>query len=338
MCPKAKPESKKRKGFSRNTTKRKSFEPKMEWENDEGEPIRYADYIGLVIDLFMSKPLDERLQKLISYLEERGSKTDKKLASKLREMAGKIETMDDEWEANGVVEDMAESVDWYIEEVLPQYIYAMLHQLTIEGLVASHRTPEGYQDYMRFAVLPDEKKKQLDAIKSRAEKTKQLDEYKKEMPVIVDDFLTHLYSRLIEAPRRKRNQITPGGSDSPLKECATLLWLHYERLHPIWRDTKKVYTQHGGGKSGREAVSRKYCRLGVGESWTIKPEYIGLPDELLRTLEEGEVYISSPECLAYRHAAFLCGFKINEYSVKQIKRVVSEGRKFMSGKTYEEDD
>jgi hypothetical protein len=41
----------------------------------------------------------------------------------------------------------------------------------------------------------------------------------------------------------------------------------------------------------------------------------------------GDAYESSPEYLAYRHAAFMCGFGVSEYSVKQIKRVVAAYKK-----------
>jgi hypothetical protein len=279
------------------------FSSRLDWETEQGESISYIEFIWRDIERFMSKTLEERLQELIDFLEKQGSKTDKRLAAQLRNMGVKLKKVDVEWEADGVAIDIAESVDWYIEEMLPRYIYSMLHQLMIEGLIASHRSPEQYQEYMRSAAGLENK-----------------------MSTATEDLITQLHSRLIGVARKDRNQITPGGSASPLKEYEVMLYLHYKRLLPIWRDVKRIFKQHDD-KSKHEAIQLKYNNLGVGESWTIKPEYIGLPDELLSQLEKNEEYISSPQYLAYQHAAFLCGFQIGSYSIKQLKRVVSEVKK-----------
>jgi hypothetical protein len=332
-----------KKKLSGDGLERKSFQPSGDWETKQGESISYAEVIWRNIDRFMSKTLGERLQELIEYLENRGSTTDKKLAGQMRGMAAKIETMDDAWEADGVASRMAKSVDWYIEEMLPRYIYSTLHQLGIEGLIASSWLPQQYQEYMRLALLPDEKKKQLDEIRSPIERKRQLDKLKKEMLSFTDDFLTQLHSRLIDAPRKQRNQIKHGGSESPLKEWAPMLCFHYERLRPIWRDAKKVYKQHGGDKDGRKAVNLKYHDLGAGEPWALKPEYIGLPEKLIDKLRYLKSEESRPDNLAYEHAAYLCGFMVGNcrarrnkqvYSIKQIKRVISEHKKKLGPDYY----
>lgn len=44
----------------------------------------------------------------------------------------------------------------------------------------------------------------------------------------------------------------------------------------------------------------------------------------MEQLTSADHYTSSAEYLAYKHAAFMCGFGINDYGVKHIKRVVAE--------------
>jgi hypothetical protein len=152
---------------------------------------------------------------------------------------------------------------------------------------------------------------------------------------VTDDFITEIHSSLIAAGRKKRNKVTPGGSTSPLNQYADALCFHYERLHPVWRAAKSIFKEQRSVKDGRQTIIKEFRQLGDGERWTTKPELIGLPLKLVNKLAKGEPYISSAEYLAYEHAAFLCGFEIGKYSVKQIKRIVGGHKKMMGAEYYD---
>lgn len=314
------PDKAERQKPSSKGAKRAAFQPQISWKNKEGQPTTYAKVIRENIDRIMSMTIGERLQELIDLLEKQGSKTDKKLAKQLRGIKTKTETMEDDWGLGGVSDIMSFNVNVFVEEMLPRYIRAMLYQLTVEGLLTT-QTFIRYQKHMRLAAGLKEK-----------------------MSAETDDFIVQLHSRLIDAPRRKRSQVTPGGSTSPLKKYAHALCFHYERLRVVWRHAKKTYRLHGGGLKGRETVKRSFQYFNPFNEGTLgaqhaKPEQFGLPDMLIAKLEpareDAKEFDSSPEHLAYQHAAFLCGFQIDEYSVKQLKRVVSEHKKMLGSEYYD---
>ncbi|MBA2524281.1 MAG: hypothetical protein H0V18_00665 [Pyrinomonadaceae bacterium] len=302
---------------------RLAFQSKIDWKNSRGESISYNDVIWRTIVRSMSKTPSERLNNLTDILDKEGSKTEKALARQLRAMAAKIDRMDFDWGAFGVTVMMTDSVNLYIERMLPRYLSAMIHQLTVEGLLTSTGSPLRYQEDIRTAA---------------GLKTK--------LSVDTEEFITQVHSHLIDTPRKRRDQVKPGGSDSPLKQYSSALCFHYEWLCPLWTDAKKLFKKNGGCQKGREAVRYKYRHLGRFARWAKKkPNYIGLPDELLNKLSanRGAEY-SRPKYLAYEHAAYLCGFGVGEdrakrnktvYSVKQISRVIGDHREELGVEYYD---
>ncbi len=247
----------------------------------------------------------ERLRQLIEYLERRKTKRDHALAKRLRAVVKALENIDEDWQADGTATDIIYYIDLYIEMMLPRYLNAILHQLNVEGLFMSTPIKEvpGLKEPMRLAAgLP------------------------KKMSKAVDDLIMQVHESLVAEPRKKRNEITPGGKNSKLIEKRGELLYWYQSLHPIWKDAKAIYKKNPS--KGRDAVLKKYESIFSDEnSKAVYRHRDGLPPELVDNLTSGHAYDSSPEYLAYRHAAFMCGFGVNEYSVKQIKRVVADYKK-----------
>jgi hypothetical protein len=263
----------------------------------------YFDLLrNCVQNIFQLTPA-ERLQQLIEYLEKRKTKRDKELAKRFKAVVKALENIDEDWQTDGTAADIAYYVDLYIEMMLPRYLNAMLHQLNVEGLFMSTPFKEvpGLKEPMRVAAgLP------------------------KKMSKAVDELIMQVHESLIAVPRKERNQITPGGKTSKLAARGNELWYWYENLHPIWKDAKAVYKKNPSVAT-KDIIVEKYKSIFSGEnSKVVYRKRDGLPSELVKQLTSLDPYESSPEYLAYRHAAFMCGFGISEYSVKQIKRVVAE--------------
>ena len=190
--------------------------------------------------------------------------------------------------------------------MLPRYLNAMLHQLNVEGFFMN--TPIGgasaLKEPLRVAAgLP------------------------KKMSKTVDELIMKVHESLIAVPRKERNQIKPGGKTPKLALKANDLWFWYENLHPIWKDAKAIYKKNQSEVT-KAAIIEKYKSIFSGEnSKAFYRDRDGLPRELVEQLAARDCYESSPEYLAYRHAAFMCGFGVNEYGVKQIKRVVANFKK-----------
>lgn len=303
------------------------FTPKLEWcyEGDwpkwrqppldaiwrepkslaESATCYYELLQNCVKNIFQQSPV-ERLHLLIAYLERRKTKRDRLLAKRFKAVIEALENIDDDWQADGTAADIIYYVDLYIEMMLPQYLNAILYQLNVEGLFMDtpYREATGFKEPMRLAAgLP------------------------KKMSKDVDDLIMQVHESLIAEPRKKRNEIIRGGKSSKLIEKRGELLYWYQSLHPIWKDIKAIYKKNPSS-FGREEILKKYESIFSGEnSKAVYRERDGLPPELVDKLTSGDAYESTPEYLAYRHAAFMCGFGVNDYSVKQIKRVVAAHKK-----------
>lgn len=311
-----------RKRSAVDDAKRVTFHSKVAWKNSKGESRSYQNVIWQIIVAGMSKTPSQRVKELTDILDERGTNTGRALAAQLRAVIAKIDKMDDEW-ASGIVNAMAGSVDVYVERMLPRYISAMIYELTIEGLMTSTESALSYQEHLRAAAG-----------------------LKTTLSVDTENFIAKVHSRLIDVPRRERNQVRPGGSASPLRQYAGALSFHYERLRPIWKDAKKIFKHNGGGDKGRAAVREKYRDLNRDDRWTKgRADYVGLPEELINKLSSDRgAEESRPQYLAYEHAAHLCGFGIGEnrakrnktvYSVKQISRIIREHKLELGAEYYD---
>lgn len=295
------------------------FEPEIRHVRD-GQTVSFNDCIEEVVNDFFSTPLVGRLEKL----HQRTYKKDGFLGDRLKMLADEVRNADYKWAAIGAQDFIAKSIDTDIELALCYSLRALLYLMMIERLVGGNFSPMKYQEHMRLAAsLPPEKLAET------------------------DKFLKDLWRHLYEGPRKKWMNITPGGSKSELSPYAHALCFHYERLHPIWKEAKKLYKTKGGNEEGVKAVKEKFKELGKGERWTISEHFIGLPDELIRKLEpnqlkrkpkptigDGKEYDSSPEYIAYEHAAYLCQFKIGAHSVRQIKRICTAHKRMMGTEYY----
>jgi hypothetical protein len=276
------------------------------WQEPKSVVKSSACYFKLlnhcVQNIFQLTPA-ARLEQLIKYLERRKTKRDEDLVKRLRALIKALENIDEEWQADGTAADIAYHVDLYVEMMLPRYLNAMLHQLNVEAffMCTPFKDAPGLKEPMRVAAgLP------------------------KKMSKAVDDLIMQVHESLIAVPRKERNQIRPGGKSPKLAKKANELWDWYEKLHPIWKDAKAIYKQNPSSAT-KAAIVKKYQSIFSGEaSKAFYRQRDGLPTELVEELTSVDQYESSPEYLAYKHAAFMSGFGVNEYSVKQIKRVVAE--------------
>ena len=317
------------------------FQPKVH-NILHGKRTSIKEAIQFVVEDFLSTSLAERLEELINMLKN----IDAELAENISNLKAEFEKnywgqamcKDNEWqivttsggEARAdVVENEDGSVsmptvmfwvDAHIETNLLNAIRASLYQQMIEALVGADQTPERYQEHMRRAAG-----------------------LKKELSADTEAFLMRLHRRLTADERKKWLNIHAGGSKSRLNDFQDALASHYERLHPIWKQAKKIYKKHGGGMNGREAVKREFQNWSPYIEGTLgaqnpNPKHIGLPDELIAKLESYRVdakeYDSSPEYIAHEHAAFLCNFKIGEYSVRQIKAVIRAHKRMLGTEYY----
>lgn len=308
----------------------------------QGRRVSIGEAIQFVVEDFLSTPLAERLEKLSDRLKS----TDADLAESIinikvefeRGNWGEATCKDNEWQVVSTMgkktsidvvknEDGSVSmpavmfqVDAHIESNLLNAIRALLFQQMVEALVGANQTPERYQEHMRRAAG-----------------------LKMELSADTKAFLMLLYRRLYADERKKWLNIHAGGSKSTLNNFQGALATHYERLHPIWKQAKKMYKKHGGGVSGREAVKREYRDWspfieGTLGAQNLNPKYIGLPDELIAKLEpqraDAKEYDSSPEYIAHEHAAFLCNFKIGDYSVRQIKAAIRAHKRMLGTEYY----
>jgi hypothetical protein len=279
------------------------------WQEPKSASKSSACYSELlnncVQNIFNLTPV-QRLQLLIDYLDKRKTKRDKDLVKRFTAVIKVLENIDDEWQADGTAVDIAYYVDLYIEMMLPRYLNAMLHQLNVEGLFMStpFREVPGLKEPMRAAAgLP------------------------KQMSKAIDKLIMQVHESLIAVPRKERNQITVGGKTSKLAAKANELWYWYENLHPMWKDAKTIYKENPS-EDAKAAIVKKYESVFSGENSNASYGHRdGLPPQLVEQLASLDHYESSPEYLAYRHAAFMSGFAVNEYSVKQIKRVVADFKK-----------
>lgn len=310
------------------------FQPKVQ-HNLRGKHVSISEAIQFVVEEFLSTPLSERLKNLSQRLNSK----DPDLAESIINIKAEFERSywglatkrGGEWQIVATIgkeekakvvehEDGGVSmptvmfyVDAHIERNLVNAIRALLAQQMIEALVGANQTPVRYQEHMRRAAgLPSE------------------------ITADTERFLARLHQRLYVDARKKWMNVRAGGSESPLRRYQGALAAHYERLHPIWKQAKKIYKKHGGGSEGRKALKREYQDWspfieGTLGAMNAKPEHIGLPDELVAKLEEAKEYESSPEYLAYEHAAFLCNFKIGEHSVRQIKAAVRAHKRMLGG-------
>jgi len=320
---------------------RPKFQPKRDY-TWQGKRVNLFEAIQFVVEDFLSTPLPERLEKLSTQLASK----DAELAKRILAIKTKVEVdgwgvatcKDGKWETvikmgecacidvvtnkDGSVSmpSIMFNVDAFIEGNLISAIRAMLHQQMIEALIGANWTPESYQEHMRHAAG-----------------------LSMELAADTKEFLTLLHRRLYADARTKWMNIHAGGSKSPLNNYQGALASHYERLHPIWKRAKKIYKKHGGGINGREAVKRQYRDFSPFIEGTLgaqnpDPKHIGLPDELIAKLEpareDAKEYDSSPEYIAHEHAAFLCGFKIGEYTVKRIKETIRAHKKMMGVEYY----
>jgi hypothetical protein len=320
---------------------RPKFQPKRGYTL-QGKKVNLFEAVQFVIEDFLSTPLPERLEKLSTQLTSKDAELAKYILSikaKVEEFGWGVATCKDgEWQ---VVLTMGEhdstdvitnedgsvsmpgvmfSVDAFIEGNILAGIRALLQQQMIEALIGANWTPERYQEHMRRAAG-----------------------LKMELAADTKRFLERLHQRLYADERTKWMNIHAGGSKSPLDKYQGALAAHYERLRPVWKQAKKLYKKHGGGRKGRGAVKREYRDFspfieGTLGAQNAKPEHIGLPDKLIAKLEpareDAKEYDSSPEYIAYEHAAFLCGFRIGEYSVKRIKEAVRAHKKMLGVEYY----
>lgn len=258
-----------------------------------------------VKNIFQLSPI-ERLHLLIAYLKRRKTKRDQLLAKRFQAVIEALQNIDEDWQADGTAADIVYYVDLYVEMMLPRYLNAILHQLNVEGLFMNTPFKEatGFKEPMRLAAgLP------------------------KKISKDVDDLIMQVHESLIAEPRKQRNEILRGGKSSKLIEKRGELLYWYQSLHPIWKDVKAIYRRNPSSV-GRIAILNKYKSIFSGEhSKAFYRNRDGLPPELVDKMTSEDAYESSPEYLAYRHAAFMCGFGVNDYSVKQIKRVVAAYKK-----------
>lgn len=322
---------------------RPKFQPKQGY-TWQGKKVNLFEAIQFVVEDFLSTPLPERLEKLSTQLAGK----DAELAKRILSIKAKVEDdgwgvatcKDGEWETVitiGVgeractdivtnedgsvsVPNIMFNVDAFIERNILAAIRAMLQQQMLEALIGANWTPERYQEHMRLAAGLN-----------------------KELAADTKEFLARLHRRLYADERTKWMNIHAGGSKSRLNNYQGALASHYERLHPIWKQAKKIYKKHGGGIKGREAVKREYRDFSPFIEGTLgaknpDPKHIGLPDELIAKLEpareDAKEYDSSPEYIAHEHAAFLCGFKIGEYTVKRIKETIRAHKKMLGLEYY----
>lgn len=144
------------------------------------------------------------------------------------------------------------------------------------------------------------------------------------MSKAVDELIMQVHESLIAVPRKERNEIKPGGKTSKLAAKGNEPWYWYENLHPIWNDAKTIYKKNPSPVT-RAAIVERYKSIFAGQnSKAVYRSRDGLPLKLVEQLTSLDKYESSPEYLAHRHAAFMCGFGVNDYSVKQIKRIIAE--------------
>jgi hypothetical protein len=285
--------------------------PQHKWLR-QGKPIAFDRLINSIVDDFFKDDPSARLRSLATDVEKHSSEARANvLAKQLRQLATAYENIDRDWGTTGLDEFVRFFIDRHIERMLPRFLKVMLHQLNVEGLLADTQSPVHYQEHMRVAA----------GLSLRISQTTEI-------------FITDIYSVLISADRKKRNNVRPGGKSSPLKQYSHALCFHYERLHPVWRSVKLIYKKSDDRTLARKTVVEKFSDLGKGERWSITDDRIGLPAKLLDQLEAGDPYEGSAEYLAYRHAALLCGFEIGKYTVKQLKRVVAEHKKMMGLEYY----
>jgi len=285
--------------------------PRHKWLR-QGQPIAFDRLIQSILDDFFKEDPAARLRLLATNLAKHsGAARSKVLAKQLQQLAIAYEHIDQDWGTSGLDELVRFFIDSHIERMLPRILKVMLHQLNVEGLLTDTQSPVHYQEHMRLAAGLSQRMSQATEV-----------------------FITDIYSVLVSADRKKRNKVSPGGKTSPLKQYSHALCFHYERLHPVWRTVKSIYKKSDNRRLAQKTVLEKFSDLGKGERWSITPERIGLPPKLLDLVEAGDPYEGSAECLAYKHAALLCGFQIGRYTVKQLKRIVAEHKKMMGVEYY----
>ncbi|MBV9959059.1 MAG: hypothetical protein JO360_11590 [Acidobacteria bacterium] len=308
----------------------------------QGKHVTLFEYIQFIVEEFLSSPLVQRLEKL----SEKLLSIDPVLSKQISNIKEEVEK--DSWgvakstekgteititlggqDSSPIIIDEDRSitmpgimfrVNAFIEGDLISAILFILQQKMVEALVGADYTPERYQSHMRSAAG-----------------------LKPELAADTERFLMRLEQRLYRDARKKWMNIHAGGSKSPLDKYQGALATHYERLHPIWKQAKKIYRKHGGGIKGREAVKREYQNWSPFIEGTLgaknpNPSHIGLPDELISKLEpqraDAKEYDSSPEYIAHEHAAFLCNFKIGDYSVRQIKAAIRAHKRMLGNEYY----
>lgn len=285
--------------------------PRHRWVR-QGKPIKFEKLIGSIVDDFLKQHPSVRLRLLATALSKSAAtKRTRVLANNLQKVARAFNNIERDWGASGLSNSVRYFIDTHIERMLPRYLTVMLHQLNVEAMLTDTKSPIGYQEHMRLAAG-----------------------LQPQMSNSTERLITDIYLDLISADRKKRNRISPGGKVSPLKQYSHALCFHYERLHPIWRNVKSTYKKVGDRNLARTMILSTFSKLGAGERWSINKDRIGLPPGLLDQAESKDPYESSAEYLAYRHAAFMCGFGIGTYTVKQIKRVVSDHKKMMGAEYY----
>jgi hypothetical protein len=276
----------------------------------QGKPIGFNKLITSIVDDFLEQDPATRIRLLVTDLSKNAAaKRAEPLTKKLRHVADALEVIDREWGVLGLSNSVRYFVDAHIEQMLPRVLRVMLYQLNVEAILTETQSPIRYQEHMRLAAG-------LSLQLSQSTET----------------LITEIYGLLISAARKKRNNIQPGGKVSPLKQYAHALCFHYERLHPIWRTVKSIYKKTNNPKLAEKIARDKFLDLGKGERWAISDDRIGLPPKLLEKAASLDRYEASPEYLAYKHAAICCGFQ--NYTVKQIKRVIVEHKKMMGVEYY----
>jgi len=306
-----------------------SYKSKFDWER-HGEPVSYSEFTQGIIDSYFHNPLTGRLDELIAYLERRGNElkgkkarqTNAELAARVRAIAAELEKIASHWDSGDeMAADIAEDVDWYVEEALPGHIHKMLYQLTIEGLVVSGWTgiQNGGNEKFRLAAgLPEKPSQQT------------------------EKFIMDIHAALIADPRKKSMGIKAGGyrerprsmsaknkarKKAGSADCYRMFLYYYKKQFPsfnnktlqsIWTHAKCIYKRNGEGKAGREAVEAKYGTL--------------LPVELLNELETVKAVArdatKTPTYFAYKHAAMLAGISFKKLpATKTIARAIQKSEK-----------
>jgi hypothetical protein len=238
------------------------FEPTIRHVRD-GQTVSFMDCIQGIVDDFFSTSLVGRIEKLSAATY----KKDACLGGRLKSLVDEVRNADYKWAAIGSQELIAKSIDTDIELSLCYSLRALLYMMMVERLVGGNFSPMKYQEHMRIAAsLPHEK----------LAKT--------------DKFLKDIWRHLYERPRKKWMNITPGGSKSELTAYAHALCFHYERLHPIWKEAKRLFKKNGGDERAVKAIKDNFKELGRGERWTVSEDLIGLPEELIRKLETHKEY------------------------------------------------